>query len=519
MISIVADIASLAEGGHTIHVRGKDSLDNWGLTNGDEFIVDWTGVRVVLYEIVPDPISNATITLAGYADDYTVEVEGLQYKVMPHDIGGTAIDWTDIPESAISRDVLKTDFSYELPVALMDGSYTAQVRGYDQAGNAGLDEDNFTVDTTEPHLAIEVVPLPSSGLSGDVTEKTIYVKGIASDATTGVDFIRFTVRDSQGGVQYVTWSGGQFDYEDPGFSQPITLVTEEWTTITVTAFDYAENSTSEVVLVRYVIPDTTEVIGEGIVGVEGAMVKAASPDSTWIVIPAGGVSRPILISIFRVVEEDIPKVWDQLPDGCLGRTPFGRIFGPEDIVFLKWVEIRMPYYRNVIEQRASFYGENPNEFESRLAIFYWDGMRWNRVSSETPRRQSNENVGYITAQVNHGGLFAIMADYCDYGDEFKLYLTNNPFSPNGDGVKDFVLFKYKLPEAGKVTIKIYDMTGDLVRVLAEDKEQAAGYYHEAKWTGENDFGRYVGTGIYIFKFDFTANGTTETVIKPIGVIK
>ena len=63
------------------------------------------------------------------------------------------------------------------------------------------------------------------------------------------------------------------------------------------------------------------------------------------------------------------------------------------------------------------------------------------------------------------------------------------------------------------------MTGDLVRVLAEDEEQVTGYYHEVVWTGENDFATYVGSGIYLFKFDFTANGTTETVIKPIGVIK
>jgi len=210
-VTTTISIITLEEGEHIVFARAKDNIGNWGDPQQTRFMVDKTGVRVVLYEVLPDPISSAMITLTGYADDYTVEVEKLQYQVIPDEIGGTVIDWTDIPESAISRDVLKTDFSYELPVALMDGSYTAQVRAYDSAGNVGLDEDSFTVDSTEPNLTIEVLPLPSSGLAGDVSERTVYVKGVASDATTGVDFIRFTVRDSQGGVQYVTWSGGEFD--------------------------------------------------------------------------------------------------------------------------------------------------------------------------------------------------------------------------------------------------------------------------------------------------------------------
>jgi len=56
-----------------------------------------------------------------------------------------------------------------------------------------------------------------------------------------------------------------------------------------------------------------------------------------------------------------------------------------------------------------------------------------------------------------------------------------------------------------------------VRVLAENINQEAGY-HEATWTGENDFGNYVGSDLYIFKFyvKFT-DGSTKTIIKPVGI--
>ena len=295
---------------------------------------------------------------------------------------------------------------------------------------------------------------------------------------------------------------------------PITLITGERTTITVTAFDAAGNSTSQVITVRYIIYNVTEVIGKGIAEPTAA-ATVDSPDGTYIYLPAGAVARSTLISIYRIAEEDIPTISSDDLEG----TPFARVFGPKDITFLKWVRIRIPYYRNVIEMKANQVGENPDVFESRLAIFYWDGMRWHRVSEAAPQRGSGENVGYITAWVNHGGLFAILEDTRTAPTAFKFYLTNNPFSPNGDGRRDHTVFYYELPKAGEVTIKVYDLAGDLVRVLAENISQEAGY-HEATWTGENDFGNYVGSGLYIFKFyvKFT-DGSTKTIIKPVGVIK
>ncbi|KPL14430.1 MAG: hypothetical protein AMS26_10845 [Bacteroides sp. SM23_62] len=66
----------------------------------------------------------------------------------------------------------------------------------------------------------------------------------------------------------------------------------------------------------------------------------------------------------------------------------------------------------------------------------------------------------------------------------------NPFNPG-------TTIKFQLPKPGYVTLKIYNMLGQLVRTLvAEQKE--AGYFQIA-WDGRDNHGIFVANGIYLFR--------------------
>ncbi|MDZ7722692.1 MAG: GEVED domain-containing protein [candidate division KSB1 bacterium] len=67
----------------------------------------------------------------------------------------------------------------------------------------------------------------------------------------------------------------------------------------------------------------------------------------------------------------------------------------------------------------------------------------------------------------------------------------NPFNSN-------TWFEYVLASAGHVKLRIYNIKGELVRTLV-DSHQSKGSY-KLKWNAENDRGRFVPTGIYIYQF-------------------
>lgn len=71
----------------------------------------------------------------------------------------------------------------------------------------------------------------------------------------------------------------------------------------------------------------------------------------------------------------------------------------------------------------------------------------------------------------------------------------NPFNPE-------TRISFSLPEAGRVTLVVYDVLGRTVRQLA-DGDFAAGR-HEVVWDGRDDQGSLVGSGVYLYRLATTA---------------
>ncbi len=94
--------------------------------------------------------------------------------------------------------------------------------------------------------------------------------------------------------------------------------------------------------------------------------------------------------------------------------------------------------------------------------------------------------------------------------ENKLVLWNNLFNPKKDRP---VTIRYDLVRAGQVSIKIYNIAGELVYVLVDGEEaEGAG---SVDWDGRNKDGKFVASGLYLVHI--IAPGFKDT--KKVVVVK
>ncbi|MDD5530801.1 MAG: T9SS type A sorting domain-containing protein [bacterium] len=92
-------------------------------------------------------------------------------------------------------------------------------------------------------------------------------------------------------------------------------------------------------------------------------------------------------------------------------------------------------------------------------------------------------------------------------NDYKLFRSlPNPFSYG-------VSISYQIPIETKISLKIYDITGKLIKTL-EDRICKPGYY-KVQWDAKNTKGEKVSTGIYFYKFS-TAN---FTAVKKMVIVK
>ena len=135
---------------------------------------------------------------------------------------------------------------------------------------------------------------------------------------------------------------------------------------------------------------------------------------------------------------------------------------------------------------------------TKLAISYNDGVRWQKIGGTVDTVEQT-----LTAEITHLSQYAVIA--VDTGSGFRMNgIGPNPFTPNPDGMYDRVHFYFDNPENKAVTLKIYDMGGNMVR----DVTVTPGVV--PYWDGRNNNGGLVEGGVYIYYLTLggdTAKGT------------
>jgi hypothetical protein len=77
----------------------------------------------------------------------------------------------------------------------------------------------------------------------------------------------------------------------------------------------------------------------------------------------------------------------------------------------------------------------------------------------------------------------------------------NPFNPS-------TRIEYRIKERGHVTLKIYNVAGQLVKTLVNEQQNPRAEAYTVQWRGRNDAGLSVSSGVYFYKL--VANNFTQT---------
>ncbi|OPZ73049.1 MAG: flagellar basal body rod modification protein [bacterium ADurb.Bin478] len=98
------------------------------------------------------------------------------------------------------------------------------------------------------------------------------------------------------------------------------------------------------------------------------------------------------------------------------------------------------------------------------------------------------------------GPVEVFVDRVFIPDQFYLNQNHpNPFNPS-------TAIRYGLPEAANVRVEVYNLRGELVRIL-QNSSQSAGAY-ELIWDGRNSSGQTVPSGVYLYRL--SAGNFVET---------
>jgi len=429
-------------------------------------------------------IYKGDVLLEVVAPEGTYKVEFMVYDTILHALG---VD--SIREDGFTWIWNTEDFEDR-------GDWKVLAFAYNRTGLLiGTDTITVGVDNTIPAFSLEIMPLPEKGdtLNGEVYRPDVIVKGWVHDNLSGVGTVKMKITNEDGELV----NTGNYEVSgDTAFSFRITL--EEGVNILTFEFqDKVENTTTHTCTLTYVVPEVTELVGP-----EGGTVELA--DGTRVEIPEGALNERVMITI--------KKVWDAPPvNGNIELIGTAHLFGPEGLVFRKPVTVVLPYTHLDLDKNQDGIPDLP---EDSLVPFYYDGTRWLRVGDANIETEANR----VMFTVNHFTLFDLGVDRRDLGavasrDSMSYFFTRNPLK-----LRDGTSLVFFAPSDGTITVRIYDLAGDLVAILVKDMSISRGE-HTIKWDGRSQTGRFLGSGIYIYRIDYTHGDVTEVYRGTLGVIK
>ncbi len=152
--------------------------------------------------------------------------------------------------------------------------------------------------------------------------------------------------------------------------------------------------------------------------------------------------------------------------------------------------------------------------ESNYSFGRWDqeNLSWVVAHNATLNGQS---MSFTTNQL---GRFAILSASKPLAIE-NIRFEPNPFSPNAGPLN--MIFDLSSSETPRpfVTIKIYNMAGDLVRNLLENRAIAKGADKSVAWDGKTDSGKTALNGRYVVHFQVKDNSGKKQKLKTVVLIK
>jgi hypothetical protein len=131
---------------------------------------------------------------------------------------------------------------------------------------------------------------------------------------------------------------------------------------------------------------------------------------------------------------------------------------------------------------------------THLAIFRLEGSEWQRLGG-TPEPQNR----LVRTAVKELGTFAVFEDLATQVGALaiqELDCQPRAFAPRGGGLREETDISFTLTGPADVTVRVYNSSGRLERVIVRDRPMAAGRVL-LKWDGQDEDRKIVASGLYI----------------------
>jgi hypothetical protein len=211
------------------------------------------------------------------------------------------------------------------------------------------------------------------------------------------------------------------------------------------------------------------------IGVEGGIFSGAFPTDVDTLVTQGGCPAPLA---FDVLQADGPDAVVEMNYHDWGR---GSATAPA-----------------VLSQTSENSGAVMVGFV--LSGFSFHDIRDQKLDGLPDRFYHMEGI------LNYLGLLTSAGDVPNSNPARYRLAQNvpNPFNPA-------TTIRYELEESGVVSLRVYNVAGQLVRTLV-DGHRAAGQVYEAVWNGRNDAGQTVSSGVYFYKLSSEGFAKTKKMI-------
>ncbi len=154
---------------------------------------------------------------------------------------------------------------------------------------------------------------------------------------------------------------------------------------------------------------------------------------------------------------------------------------------------------------------NINNDSAQIGLWNENLLKWESIGG-------TKGISDISASVMHFTEYAVITDLKPLGIDF-INLTPNPFSPYHTGLNIQYIIN-SLEGAGvEVTIKIFNMSGKLIRTLLDKQMKTVGYLNIEKWDGKNDNGNWCTNGRYILQIEIKDASGKKQYLYPVVLIK
>jgi flagellar hook assembly protein FlgD len=91
----------------------------------------------------------------------------------------------------------------------------------------------------------------------------------------------------------------------------------------------------------------------------------------------------------------------------------------------------------------------------------------------------------------------------------------NPFISSREQTR----ITFYMPSDGRVTLKIYTVTGHLVRTLIESEHRHEGLHQDVTWDGRNGRGNPVLNGVYLLVIETSIGGRESAMKRKVSVLR